>query len=88
MDLAVFGLGTLNGFFYYMANHYYQEALPVLNVGGCVPFNYLLTVFVFILCVIVLGENLFFTDILGSLVILSFHLYNAWYPIENKKENL
>ena len=82
-NIWIFSLGTLNGFFFYMANHYYQEAIAVLNVGGCVPFNYLCTIFVFILCAIVLHEPLFWTDLVGSLVIMSFHGYNAWKPITN-----
>ena len=85
MDIAIFLMGTLNGVNFFFANHFYQEALPVLNVGGCVPFNYLLVIFVFILCVIVLGENIYFTDIIGSLVIISFHAYNAWVPIQNNE---
>ena len=85
MDLVIFFMGTLNGVNFFYANHFYQEALPVLNVGGCVPFNYLLVIFVFILCVVVLGENIYFTDIIGSLVIISFHAYNAWVPIQNEK---
>ena len=85
MDLVIFFMGTLNGVNFFYANHFYQEALPVLNVGGCVPFNYLLVIFVFILCVVVLGEHIYFTDIIGSLVIISFHAYNAWVPIQNEK---
>lgn len=78
-------LSTLNGVFFYYANHFYQEALKVLNVGGCVPFNYMINIFIFILCYFILKEPLFWTDILGSLVIVSFHGYNAWKPIDSYK---
>ena len=70
---------------YQFANLFFQKALKVLNVGGCVPFVYFCTLFVFVESVFILGEPLYFTDILGSLIIVSFHCYNAWYPIKNQQ---
>lgn len=83
--IPIIVLSTINGFFFYYANHFYQEALKVLNVGGCVPFNYMINIFIFILCYFILKEPVFWTDILGSLVIVSFHGYNAWKPIDSFK---
>lgn len=85
LDWIVISMGTLNGGFYYFANHYFQEALKVLNVSGSVPFVYFCTLFVFVESVFILGEPLYFTDILGSLIIVSFHFYNAWKPINEEK---
>lgn len=80
-DVYIIGLATLNGSFFYYANHYAQESLRVLNVGGTVPFNYLQTIFVFIMCAVILRESIYITDIIGSVVIVSFHGYNSWNPL-------
>ena len=42
--------------------------------------GYLNIVTVFILGVTFLGEHIFFTDIIGSLIILGFNIYNTMYP--------
>lgn len=81
-QLSIMFCSILNGFFFFCANHYAQESLKVLQVGGCIPFNYLQTIFVFGMCLIILKEPLFLTDIIGSLIIVSFHGYNSWNPIK------
>ena len=42
--------------------------------------GYLNIVTVFILGVLFLGETIYFTDVLGSLLILGFNIYNTMYP--------
>ena len=35
---------------------------------------------VFVLSAMFLGEKVFFTDVLGSLLILGYNVYNSLYP--------
>ena len=44
--------------------------------------QYTKIVFVFILGTLLLGEKIFFSDILGSTIIVSFMIYHALNPIK------
>jgi drug/metabolite transporter (DMT)-like permease len=57
-----------------------------VDLSKSAAINYTKIVFVFIFGGIFLGEKVFFTDIIGTLLILSYMLYNLFYPI-NIKEN-
>ena len=51
-------------------------------MNNFLPISYVNIVFIFILGLIFLGENIFITDILGSLLILGFQIYNIYVPIK------
>ena len=57
------------------------------------PITYLGIVFTFILSAIILGEPIFFTDLIGAAIIIGFQYYNFIYPpgravnLENIKES-
>jgi drug/metabolite transporter (DMT)-like permease len=62
--------------------------LLVLSVKGVdlnktTPLNYLSLIVVTVLGVMFLGESLYATDILGSLIILGYNIYNSYYPIKH-----
>lgn len=74
--------GLSNGFVFYVANYYTALALNYMPISKFIPMTYLCTVFIFILGSVLLHEPVFFTDILGSLIILSFQVYNVWVPLK------
>ena len=65
---------------FYFANYFNAEALKFISINKFIPLNYLSIVFVFILGYFLLGENVYFTDILGSIIIIGFQLYNIYIP--------
>ena len=65
-----------NGPIFYFANYYTAEALKYISINKLIPLNYLSIVFVFILGYVFLGEKVYITDILGSIIIIGFQLYN------------
>ena len=83
-----FGLSNLkfplyvltNGPVFYFANYYTAEALKYISINKLIPLNYLTIVFVFILGYVFLGEKVYFTDLLGSIIIVGFQLYNIYVP--------
>jgi drug/metabolite transporter (DMT)-like permease len=71
-----------NGFIFYIAAFYQSECLEYMPMSNFLPISYVNIVFIFILGLIFLGENIFITDILGSLLILGFQIYNIYVPIK------
>ena len=65
---------------FYLANYYNAEALRYISINKLNPITYLSIVFVFILGYFLLGEKVYFTDLLGSLIIIGFQLYNIYVP--------
>ena len=61
------------------------EALNIMPVNKFSPMNYLKVVFIFIFGFIILGEKVFFTDIVGSALIVGFQVYNVCYPVKKIK---
>ena len=70
-----------NGFFiFYLGNYLQTVSLEYMSISKFMPITYMCTVFVFILGFTLLGENIYITDILGAGLIISFQLYNFYYP--------
>ena len=84
----------LHGFFFYLYYICYNRALQLAQVNKIVVITYLQIVFVFILGNIFLGEKIFETDILGTILMMSYMIYNVLNPIrihtkvENDKEEI
>ena len=66
--------------FFYIANYLQAWALEYIAVAKFMPITYMCTVFIFLLGVIILHEPLYFTDVVGAVVILGFQCYNFYYP--------
>ena len=58
------------------------EALNIISMNNFIPMNYLKVVFIFIFGFIILEEHVFFTDIVGSALIVGFQVYNVCYPVK------
>lgn len=76
--------GLSNGFLFYVGNYYTTIALDNIALSKFIPITYMLTVFLFIMGFIFFHEKVYFTDVLGSLMILGFQLYNVWVPVSKK----
>ena len=70
-----------HGLFFYLYYICYNRALQLAQVNKIVIITYLQIVFVFILANIFLGENIYDTDILGTLLMMSYMIYNVLNPI-------
>ena len=71
----------LHGLFVYLYYICYNRALQLAQVNKIVVITYLQIVFVFILGNIFLGEKIYETDIIGTLLMLSYMIYNVLNPI-------
>ena len=60
-------------------------AINNIALSKYLPLTYFGTVFIFILGWIILGERVYFSDIIGSLLIIGFQIYNVWFPIIKSK---
>ena len=76
-----------NGFLFYLANYCMAECLNIMPMNKFTPMNYLKIVFIFIFGFVILGEKVFFTDIIGSALIVGFQVYNVFYPVKSTKRN-
>ena len=74
-----------NGFLFYLANYCMAETLNIMPINKFTPMNYLKVVFIFIFGFLILGEKVYFTDIIGSALIVGFQVYNVCYPIKKIK---
>ena len=79
-------LCLFHGLFFYLGNFFANEAYKRIDISKVIIFNYLQIIFVIILSLIFLKEPIFLTDIIGSLLIVSYMLYNITYPILDYKK--
>ena len=71
----------IHGFFFYVYYVCYNRALQLAQVSKIIIINYLQIVFVFLMANLFLGEGIYFTDILGTIIMMSYMVYNALNPI-------
>ena len=71
----------IHGFFFYVYYVCYNRALQLAQVSKIIIINYLQIAFVFLMANLFLGEGIYFTDILGTIIMMSYMVYNALNPI-------
>ncbi len=69
-----------NGFLFYLANYCTSVCYKYIAISKFIPVTYLNIVFTFFLSIFVLGEPLFFTDLVGATLIIGFQIWNITYP--------
>ena len=69
-----------NGFFFYLGNYLTSMCFRYIAISKFQPITYLQIVFTFILSNIILGEPLYFTDIVGACFIIGFQFFNIKFP--------
>jgi len=82
IDLSLGLFCSFNGVLFYISIHYFNESMKHMPLAKFSPFLYLTTLTVFVCGVLLVGEPLFFTDVLGSLLILSFNVYDSCNPLK------
>ena len=76
-----------HGSFFYIYYICYNRALQLAPVSKIVIITYLQIVFVFILSDIFLGERIYTTDVFGSLLMVTYMIYNVLNPIVKHTKN-
>ena len=74
-----------NGLVFAAMNITITIAINNIAISKYLPLTYFGTVFIFILGWIILGERVYFSDILGSLLIIGFQIYDVSFPIIKSK---
>ena len=85
LDFIVIFMAFLNAIIFYLAQKVNDMAFALMDASKFAPTFYIQTLFVFILCAIFFKEKFVFSDIIGSLMIVSFHFYNAYSPIKSER---
>lgn len=74
--------GLSNGAVFYTANCIQVIAFEYIAMSKFIPVQYMLIVFIFLLGFLILREQVFITDVIGSLIIMSFQIYNVMVPLK------
>ena len=69
-----------NGMIFYLANYFNTMSFKYIAISKLQPISYLCIVFTFILSAILLGEPIFFSDIVGAAIIICFQYYHFANP--------
>lgn len=85
LDFIVISMAFLNAVIFYLAQKVNDMAFALMDASKFPPTFYIQTLFVFILCAIFFKEKFVFSDIVGSLLIVAFHFYNAYSPIKSER---
>lgn len=71
-----------NAVMYFFATYFNVISLKGVDLLKTTSLGYVQTIVGAFLGVIFLGEGVYFTDFLGSLIILGYNVYNAYYPVK------
>ena len=82
-----------NGFVFYLGNYLTSICLRYVAISKFQPITYFALVFTFVIADVILGEVIYFTDVIGALFIIGFQFYNMKVPLnsrnnENNNEEL
>ena len=80
--LLYFIMCAFHAFLFFLGNYFNYIGLKIIDLSKNAIIQYTKIVFVFILGTLLLGEKIFFSDILGSTIIVSFMIYHALNPIK------
>ena len=75
-----------NGIIFYTANYCNTLCFKYIAISKFQPITYLCIVFTFILSAILLGEPVYFSDLIGTSIIIGFQYYNFKYPVGKAAE--
>ena len=71
---------------FYVGNFFFNAGLKYIDLAKSAPLSYTRVVFVLILGFIILGERVYWSDILGACLILGYMIYNLYFPIIPQKK--
>ena len=67
---------------FFVGNYFNYSGLKLIDLSKTSIIQYTKIIFVFLLGTILLGEKIFFSDIIGSLIIVSFMIYHVMHPLK------
>ena len=76
-----FIMSMLHAILFFTGNYFFNKGLQRIDLSKSSLIQYSKIVFVFILSVVLLGQKIFLTDIIGSVIIVSFMVYHIMNPI-------
>ena len=76
-----------NAITFYLGNYLTSLALKYIAIMKFQPITYLCIVFTYMFSFLLLGEPIFFTDVIGTVLIVGFQMYNLYYPVGRQVEN-
>jgi drug/metabolite transporter (DMT)-like permease len=71
-----------NGGSFFLGTTLYVEAIKGVSINKVSPLSYFGTLTVFFMGVVVMGEPVFLTDMIGSSLIIAFNAYNSLVPLK------
>ena len=80
--LMYFIMSMLHAVLFFMGNYFFNKGIQRIDLGKSSLIQYSKVVFVFVLSVIFLGQKIFFADIIGSVIIVSFMIYHIMNPVK------
>ena len=80
--LKYFIMSMFHAVLFFMGNYFFNKGIQIIDLSKSSLIQYSKVVFVFILSVIFLGQKIFLTDIIGSVIIVSFMIYHIISPIK------
>ena len=79
---AYFFLSSTHACLFFMGNYFNYIGLKLIDLSKTSVIQYTKIVFVFLLGTLLLGEKIFFSDIIGSAIIVSYMIYHVMNPIK------
>ena len=80
--LLYFIMCGFHAFLFFLGNYFNYIGLKIIDLSKNAIVQYTKIVFVFILGTLILREKIFFSDILGSVIIISFMIYHYLNPVK------
>ena len=71
---------------FYVGNFFFNAGLKYIDLAKTAPLTYTRVAFVLILGFLLLGEKVYFSDIVGTCLIIGYMIYNLYYPIVPEKK--
>ena len=71
---------------FYTGNFFFNAGLKYIDLAKTAPLTYTRVAFVLILGFILLGERVYFSDIIGTCLIIGYMFYNLYFPIVPEKK--
>ena len=80
--IPYFFLCSMHACLFFLGNYFNYLGFILIDLSKTSVIQYTKIIFVFLLGTILLGEKIFFSDILGSVIIVSYMIYHVMNPIK------
>jgi drug/metabolite transporter (DMT)-like permease len=75
-------ISVLNGFLFTEASFVFTDCIKILDLSKTTPMPFILTLTVFACSIVFGGEPLYLSDVIGAALIVSFNIYDSYYPVK------